>query len=73
MVYFVCSLSDNCSDFDPRNRYEGMWIKVRNKVFELKPITMQNAHPPCVITSKIWQWEKESELIEMWQARRVLM
>ena len=73
MVYFVCSLSDNCSDFEPRNRYEGMWNKVRNKVFELKQNTMQNAHPPPVLSlAKYGSEEKESELIEMWQARRVL-
>ena len=52
-------------------------LKVINKVFKLKSITMQHAHSPPLVLSleNMADWiseEKESELIEMWQTRRVL-
>ena len=54
-------------------------LKVINTVFKLKPITMQHALSPPLVLDYHWQnmadcitGEKESELIEMWQARRVL-
>ena len=53
-------------------------LKVINKVFKLQSITMQHARTfpsPCFITGNMADWiseEKESELIEMWQTRRVL-
>ena len=51
-------------------------LKVINKVFKLKSITMQQAHSPPLVLSleNMADWiseEKESELIEMWQTRRV--
>ena len=52
-------------------------LKVINKVFKLKSITMQHAHSPPLVLSleNMADWiseEKESELIKRWQTRRVL-
>ena len=47
-------------------------LKVINKVFKLKSITMQHAHSPLENMADWISEEKESELIEMWQTRRAL-